>query len=463
MSGEFPTSWANCPQDILMEITSHLNLKDLVAFLSICPAFKTLMDSRSLWIYLLERMEMRRPLACPVGTIVQDLGIDKLQEIAQRTGRLEANWNSEAPLILGAVKSTNWNLQRAEILHIIPGTGLAIIRTLNKITCCNLDDLESPVDLHVGPVIHVAHYDELDCHLMALVTARRQEKGSINYLHVFRVKYGNETNTTIERIFHAPLRNCGNGLFINKDVVGLITLHASYINVHATNFITEATSLIRISVGYPIHVASHLCSYMQGRMLSIVIADGSEYDIFGCPADEIPFGNTHTSQLGGERILEGDVIRTGRIDDRESHTSDLEVVMLNQCPLGLYTIIQFEYRGRFAALFRFWPAGNQDALTTLRLKGIIPYRDDKLPLIASSASGSCVAFILDQTPRLGRFGAIMSLYLVTFTNPDKICVHLPEVPDYINLEDVHSIGVDEHCGIIYLLTESGNVFAIPYA
>ncbi|KAF8875308.1 hypothetical protein BD779DRAFT_1678314 [Infundibulicybe gibba] len=451
-------SWTSCPQDILMEITSHLNLRDLVSFLSVCSAFKTLMDSRSLWIYLLERMERRRPLACPVGTTIQNLGIDKLREIAQRTGRLEANWNSRAPRILDTVKSTNWNLQQAEILHIIPGTNLAIIYsdTLNtpRITCCNLDDMESPVDLHVGSKIRAAHYDELDCHLMALAvgTGRRGEK-YVRSLLVLRVKYGNETKPTIERIFHAPREDLGDDLFINKDAVGLITLHASHINIHAINFITEATSNIRISVGYPIDASPYLCSHMQGRALSIMVTHESEYDLFDFPTDEISFSTTHASQPGGERILEGDVIRTGRIDDRESCTGHLEIAIVNQCPLGLYTILRFEHRGRLATLFHFWPAGNQDALTTLRLEGTI---HNEL-LLTISPSGAYVAFILDQNLR-------SSLYLITFaTNPNKIYPHRLEVPDYVNLDDVYSIGIDERCGVIYLLTKDSTVITIPYA
>lgn len=122
------------PSDVLIDLCTHLDLGDVLSFLSVCRSFRRLRDSRFLWITALERTRTRRELACPVGTDISQLGIDKLCHIARHTRRLEKNWSQDTPRVARAIKSVPCTtcFEQSEsvpatILAIIPGTSLVVL------------------------------------------------------------------------------------------------------------------------------------------------------------------------------------------------------------------------------------------------------------------------------------------------------------------------------------------------
>lgn len=81
-----------------------------------------------------------------------------------------------------------------------------------------------------------------------------------------------------------------------------------------------------------------------------------------------------------------------------------------------------------------------------------------------SASGRYTAMVFESN-ELGSFDPLsLHLQLLEFVQspPEVRCKEL-EVPCFIDLEKVYSLGLDEHYGVIYLSDCRGTLFALPYA
>lgn len=84
-------------------------------------------------------------------------------------------------------------------------------------------------------------------------------------------------------------------------------------------------------------------------------------------------------------------------------------------------------------------------------------------LWAVSDSGRYTAMILECNES-GSPDPPVTLRLLEFVqSPSEVRCKNLEVPCFIDLEEVYSIGIDEHYGVIYLSDCRGVIFALPYA
>ncbi|GLB42432.1 hypothetical protein LshimejAT787_1104470 [Lyophyllum shimeji] len=86
-----PLGLTDCPYDVLLHIAAQLELRDIFNVLQTCSSLQRLGEIPSLWLEILQRTALSRPIACPTGTDFRQLETHDLQHIAGRTNRLQRN------------------------------------------------------------------------------------------------------------------------------------------------------------------------------------------------------------------------------------------------------------------------------------------------------------------------------------------------------------------------------------
>ncbi|KAJ7457188.1 hypothetical protein B0H11DRAFT_2199725 [Mycena galericulata] len=133
-------SLTESPPDILLEITSHLDLQESLQLVATCSACKALTLFPSFWITALNRMEQfhRRPLPCSPGTEITSLSLAKLQELATYAYRLMKNWASKVPRPSSIRKiSIEYDTLRGEF-HPIQGSRLYLTLLPDRLECWDM-------------------------------------------------------------------------------------------------------------------------------------------------------------------------------------------------------------------------------------------------------------------------------------------------------------------------------------
>jgi hypothetical protein len=86
----------------------------------------SLAAEKAFWITALKNERLIRPIACPYHEDITMHDIHNLRRIALHTRRLERNWNSEKPQVLGQIKTVSLGIPTLEILFQVPGTELYV-------------------------------------------------------------------------------------------------------------------------------------------------------------------------------------------------------------------------------------------------------------------------------------------------------------------------------------------------
>jgi hypothetical protein len=144
------------PQDVLLEIVQRLNLRDLLAFLSVyfnscgrptilyisqvlqtCHVICKLRFQRSLWLEALIRLKEieYQPLPLSTADPLETLSLPELQSVARRADRLKKNWQSNTPRL---VYMRSFSVPSQARIMLIPGAHLAVAYASGIISCWDI-------------------------------------------------------------------------------------------------------------------------------------------------------------------------------------------------------------------------------------------------------------------------------------------------------------------------------------
>ena len=87
----------------------------------------TLAAQKAFWITALKKERRIRPIACPYHEDLTTHDIHGLRRIALHTRRLDRNWDSEKPQVLGPIKTVSLGFPTLDILFQVPGTELYVL------------------------------------------------------------------------------------------------------------------------------------------------------------------------------------------------------------------------------------------------------------------------------------------------------------------------------------------------
>jgi len=87
----------------------------------------TLAAQKAFWIIALKNERCIRPIACPYHEDITTHDIHSLRRIALHTRRLQRNWDSTNPQVLGEIKTVSLGFPTLEILFQVPGTELYVL------------------------------------------------------------------------------------------------------------------------------------------------------------------------------------------------------------------------------------------------------------------------------------------------------------------------------------------------
>jgi hypothetical protein len=131
------------PVDILLYMLRFCSLEDSLSFSmvkymsaltpfinskhhQVCKDIYILAAQKAFWITALKNERQIKPIACPYHEDLTILDIQDLKRIARHTRRLERNWDSEHPRVLGQIKTVPLGIPTLDILFQVPATELYV-------------------------------------------------------------------------------------------------------------------------------------------------------------------------------------------------------------------------------------------------------------------------------------------------------------------------------------------------
>ncbi|KAJ6494311.1 hypothetical protein C8R45DRAFT_1095249 [Mycena sanguinolenta] len=138
--------------DVILEITSFLDLHDSFHLLVTCSSFVSLLSFKDFWQKTMVRLQTvhMQPLPCPVGVDVFDLPMDDLRRLAVHAYRLRKNWSSERATLV-SMRTIALGRECRQIC-VIPGTNLIITSDAERLTCWNTQSGACIAELEMASV-----------------------------------------------------------------------------------------------------------------------------------------------------------------------------------------------------------------------------------------------------------------------------------------------------------------------
>ncbi|GLB41476.1 hypothetical protein LshimejAT787_1000760 [Lyophyllum shimeji] len=454
------------PVDLLLEILACLNLSDTLSFLSVCSTFRGLRDDRILWITVLQRTQLTRPLACPVGTNLAHLDLHALQHIAYRTHRLEKNWHCDRPRI-GLVKTLTFE-NRVRAVKTIPGTSLIVImerlgggrRNLN-IICHDIETGKSAQVL-VPLIRRVARFDGYGRHLIAMLQYKAYNGDDQDCsLAVLEITYSQGKTPCINVIYERPLpaqQWYYAELFITADHVGVLSERGTQITV--INMTTNCS--FNIPVTKPDNIRPFWPRSLKSsdliRFPPLLSLSSEELALHVYSEDPL---NYDGDILHLERIAE--VPRSKRANTSLNPLTPYDDHLF-WSPIGLHmlTCATFQYASPKHAVIevQYWPRAYPgsprlvEQPVNLQLTGTTRGR-------TWSSSGAYAVIRREVTDDSGHYQRVFTL-LHFVADPDP-AIHSRDLdlPDIVETRRVSWLAIEERCGVIYLVL--GPVSVSPVA
>ncbi|KAJ7727551.1 hypothetical protein DFH07DRAFT_851746 [Mycena maculata] len=126
---------AEIPLDIILEVTSFLDLQDSLRFIATCSSFHSLASTKDLWFKTLDRIQNAhmQPLPCQFGTDISSLPIAALRKLAIHAYALKKNWSSDRAIPV-SVRTFPLGADYGEI-RVIPGTNFVVTNSNERFVC----------------------------------------------------------------------------------------------------------------------------------------------------------------------------------------------------------------------------------------------------------------------------------------------------------------------------------------
>ncbi|KAJ6522291.1 hypothetical protein B0H19DRAFT_1203079 [Mycena capillaripes] len=217
-------SLTTLPQDVLLELVRHLDVADLLNFLSICRVIREIQAEKSLWLDALLRIKevQQQPLPIFDWGALDTLSLAELQNIVQRTNRLMNNWKSESPrpVHIGTISVGNWTN-----IIVIPGANLVLCYAGMVVTCWDTLTCHHVASLDI-PKLQFQTEVSTEFVGQALIGGCIFGPGEDERMVAVRINYGNRAQISMTHVI-SPARNNSYGLrsnfFVDSRVVGFCT------------------------------------------------------------------------------------------------------------------------------------------------------------------------------------------------------------------------------------------------
>ncbi|RDB19328.1 hypothetical protein Hypma_013466 [Hypsizygus marmoreus] len=452
------------PFDLLLELSEHLDLNDVLNLLRVCNAvyFRALSESRCFWIRLLERTRKRQMVPCPLGMDCKQLDIATLRTMACYANRIEEAWKEGDSRV--NCHSLNWGTAPTckdgdvtlgpNILAIIPGTTQVVIHASEQLVC--MDVWKHKISSHclrVPRILSHAHYDEPRCHYMALVVDSNNGDYP-NDMQVFSIAYDGGDQMEIQLLYVWAVPDPDPlwwAIFIHKDVVDARKVEISCVD----------------DVAY----------------IAVVDLEGYFF-VYRFPAEDLPYGyNSNPDWISGSAIeREYDInvivntlypreLRNKFVTSQDLENRDFEDPqdVIRWSPLGLHAVLFGRNKDRpmdsnhvYAATWVLDDPYLERPLTnpTAHTDGVMRVMNvgGKKLLHTWAPSNNIVAVLLDH-------GQDTSAHIRVFRfikEAPSVQSRRVQLPSGVEARQICSLAIEERSGIIYAGATSGKLFALPY-
>ncbi|KAJ7113775.1 hypothetical protein C8R44DRAFT_795787 [Mycena epipterygia] len=130
------TTITELPEDILLDLSQHFDVADLMNIVATCRVFRALQLHKSFWLNIFARIRSQmHPLPFFKGEDLATLSLEDLQTTARRVNRLLHNFHSDSPY---PVHIRNLSIEPSAHFFCIPGTSLAVSYTISGVSCWNI-------------------------------------------------------------------------------------------------------------------------------------------------------------------------------------------------------------------------------------------------------------------------------------------------------------------------------------
>ena len=188
--------------------------------------------------------------------------------------------------------------------------------------------------------------------------------------------------------------------------------------------------------------------------------------VYYCSRDFIPYGSTNGSPDG--RCVRIEHLTIQIPEELSEDTGVVTTPYRVWSPTALtggYVRYPSSYAEPITTTFCFQPTcatfGQEPLNTHLTLVGEACSSE---PSLFFTPSGNYMVLVMDCAGDADSGDISTKLQLVQFAkDPPAIHIRQLEMPFFIDLNEIHSIALDDHLGVVYLSHLRGFIFAVPFA
>ncbi|KAJ6491645.1 hypothetical protein C8R47DRAFT_1121307 [Mycena vitilis] len=462
----------NLPSDIILAVVNFMELPDPLSLLLTCSSLYSLSSLRSFWISILETARKKAPIACPLHADLAQYSVESLKLLVVSWLKLRDNWDRAFPQITQPVASTCLPVL-AEIIFNVQGTDILVLNMGGNILCWDAKLAVpfpfAPIDTSGGHITDVSPPSEVRgvCTL-ALITAQvRPPHIAHKYVVTIRHEEGKLTGYSSERSeVSSPDGPHFQSLFVTQEAVGsIVSMEAESECMVSLGAVNGSSSLISDSVStlklhHTIASNTHLivCFAYKGHLFNL-LEDGLSVQIQHISRRSLRSGHCEEFALFNCEILS------------PSNNLIPFCFMIPSTPFygvgAVFVRLEWddedESNSRIA--FTFLPT----TLTHATDDGIssplafdspcvteyVPGRLVNLGLVWMDHSGFNVAVVVQSDmPRL--------LAVRYHPKMKRVSVHTLTVPDTVQLNDLHSVCIDDTAGAVHLIDRQGIFSTLRY-
>ncbi|KAG6853938.1 hypothetical protein C0991_012262 [Blastosporella zonata] len=410
------------------------------------------------------------------------MSVDELKQVGRRTNKLEYNWSLERPSIARAVRSVEYDdtetEKAASILAAIPATSLVVLyEEHDRIVVCDSEGKIPPFSARIGTISRHAHFDEPGSHLIAITVA--DEHGT--WWKLLSIDYGAGNSPSIKELHSSqlPTNHFIQDLFVTTNIVGLV-----YYCLEDESYSINMMNLIQgFSVNVPMPMSAMddnpviFCSVID-RMpfITVCSCDGGDdvYEVYRCPVQSLGTEEDIVSEdvameIGSNIIRVAKIIASSDIGSGEAFDRERAESRLSYSGLHILRIL-YENAHTTTTYASFWPIkdlhscgpnGLNSFITTTVIDGKIGshYHGHTAPWLVATSHSGIYSVIITFADGVGHRLCLLQRGL----NPPTIHMRTLDVPNYLDLEQIYAVAIEERYGVVYLSHIRGHLFSLPYA
>ncbi|PPQ63047.1 hypothetical protein CVT24_005993 [Panaeolus cyanescens] len=490
------TNLISLAPDILLYISQFCELADLFSLSACCTLLWTLAQHKSYWLAPLIAARMRDPIACTLHDNLRQRSVARLKDIARHTLRLRKNWASPSPRIYGPVKHTEIG-RSTDFIFQVPGTYYYVLHCRRTGELIAFDSSHGPSGKTTSKV-HLARliadvspgYNEEGKFSMGLLAADSWDSHQYQ-LAIVSLMYDDDGITGMSLSYQRPLPTGVFdfwAVFLSGEIIGVLqtqffggqrTLRLLAYNLKKGNDDPGVTIDSDISVqdlAFHGHSGTWVTDnevYLLMEYISTKMSVLYRFPKSQLPNDDNPDCPSHSSFSGSKNTIgTWNLPAATYFEAKGALTAD---------PYYWMPCVSLIYVGDPEAMkIIFWSisdtndqsqAGTSNSTPTSTLipyntttPGALPRDNGSWQLSLIPHSGRYILLVLQQTDPEDASSHVFRLTLVGCDKNTGTCAsHDLQVPDNVDLSAVSGLSMDDHTGIISLITNDGKLHIFTYA